>query len=209
MLLLVVSDKLQRLDPVPCSGHQFQCGDGSCIHISFACDGEPDCPDALDEDPKECRQKGMCALCISLKLKSTTAQALCASVFFLRFGLISFWWSGCVERSLVSFFLSIPADNSVRHFVFKFYHSRDFLSKCNDMKWMEMMLRLKRKHFFWGEWRNYVQTRILGKIRLKVQSVAKRSQCQTEQTWTEWCCVFFFGEGISLSMTHFSDRFQF
>lgn len=57
---IIVLDKLQRLDPVPCSGHQFQCGDGSCIHISFACDGEPDCPDFSDENPKECRQKGMC-----------------------------------------------------------------------------------------------------------------------------------------------------
>lgn len=59
---IIVLDKLQRLDPVPCSGHQFQCGDGSCIHISFACDGEPDCPDYSDENPKECRQKGMCRI---------------------------------------------------------------------------------------------------------------------------------------------------
>ena len=59
---IIVLDKLQRLDPVPCSGHQFQCGDGSCIHISFACDGEPDCPDFSDENPKECRQKGMCRI---------------------------------------------------------------------------------------------------------------------------------------------------
>lgn len=34
----IVSDKLQRLDPVPCGDHKFQCaGDGSCIHISFVC----------------------------------------------------------------------------------------------------------------------------------------------------------------------------
>lgn len=59
LFLCFVSDKLQRLDPVPCSGHQFQCGDGSCIHISFACDGENDCADASDENPKECRIKGI------------------------------------------------------------------------------------------------------------------------------------------------------
>lgn len=52
-------DKLQRLDPVPCNDHKFQCGDGACIHISFACDGEPDCSDQSDENPKECRNKGI------------------------------------------------------------------------------------------------------------------------------------------------------
>lgn len=68
-LFFTVSDKLQRLDPVPCNDHKFQCGDGSCIHISFACDGEPDCPDHSDENPKECRVKGILAM---FRPKSTT-----------------------------------------------------------------------------------------------------------------------------------------
>ncbi|XP_055304878.1 low-density lipoprotein receptor-like isoform X2 [Sitodiplosis mosellana] len=52
-----ITNKLQRLDPVPCGDHKFQCGDGACIHISFACDGEPDCLDHSDENPKECRNR--------------------------------------------------------------------------------------------------------------------------------------------------------
>lgn len=56
--VITILDKLQRLDPVPCNEHQFQCGDGKCIHISFACDGDPDCKDNSDENPKECRIKG-------------------------------------------------------------------------------------------------------------------------------------------------------
>lgn len=41
-----------------CSQRQFQCRSGECIHISYTCDGEPDCPDHSDEDPKECFNKG-------------------------------------------------------------------------------------------------------------------------------------------------------
>lgn len=48
------SDKLQRFDPVPCNERQFKCGDGKCIPVSFACDGDIDCSDGLDENPKEC-----------------------------------------------------------------------------------------------------------------------------------------------------------
>ncbi|XP_055715631.1 low-density lipoprotein receptor-like isoform X2 [Phlebotomus papatasi] len=37
-----------------CTYHQFQCTDGSCIHVSFVCDGDNDCPDGKDELPEEC-----------------------------------------------------------------------------------------------------------------------------------------------------------
>lgn len=45
-----------------CSQRQFQCRSGECIHISYTCDGEPDCPDHSDEDPKECFNKGELSL---------------------------------------------------------------------------------------------------------------------------------------------------
>lgn len=32
-----------------CDGIQFNCGDGSCIHISLRCDARADCPDGSDE----------------------------------------------------------------------------------------------------------------------------------------------------------------
>ncbi|XP_053696263.1 low-density lipoprotein receptor-like isoform X2 [Sabethes cyaneus] len=38
-----------------CSERQFHCNDGHCIHVSFICDGEADCADASDEDPRECK----------------------------------------------------------------------------------------------------------------------------------------------------------
>lgn len=43
---------------VGCSDRQFRCADGTCIHITFLCDGEPECPDKSDEDPRECFLKG-------------------------------------------------------------------------------------------------------------------------------------------------------
>ncbi|KAJ8275083.1 hypothetical protein COCON_G00097080 [Conger conger] len=33
-----------------CSDHQFQCDDGCCINIDYACDGKQQCPDRSDED---------------------------------------------------------------------------------------------------------------------------------------------------------------
>lgn len=41
-----------------CTYHQFQCTDGSCIHVSFVCDGDNDCPDGKDELPEECSITG-------------------------------------------------------------------------------------------------------------------------------------------------------
>lgn len=41
-----------------CSQRQFQCRTGECIHIIYTCDGEFDCPDHSDEDPKECFNRG-------------------------------------------------------------------------------------------------------------------------------------------------------
>lgn len=33
----------------PCSEHEFQCAIGSCIHLSWVCDGHPDCVNKADE----------------------------------------------------------------------------------------------------------------------------------------------------------------
>ncbi|XP_029725610.1 very low-density lipoprotein receptor isoform X8 [Aedes albopictus] len=38
-----------------CSERQFRCNDGQCIHVSFVCDGEADCPDGSDEHSRECK----------------------------------------------------------------------------------------------------------------------------------------------------------
>ncbi|GAB0089782.1 hypothetical protein DMENIID0001_043940 [Sergentomyia squamirostris] len=41
-----------------CTDRQFRCTDGSCLHMSFVCDGEPDCSDGKDEFPEECSITG-------------------------------------------------------------------------------------------------------------------------------------------------------
>lgn len=41
-----------------CSQRQFKCRSGECIPMKYTCDGEPDCPDKSDEDPRECFNKG-------------------------------------------------------------------------------------------------------------------------------------------------------
>lgn len=44
---------------IGCTDRQFRCADGTaCIHITFLCDGEAECPDKSDEDPRECFLKG-------------------------------------------------------------------------------------------------------------------------------------------------------
>ncbi|KAL2764344.1 low-density lipoprotein receptor isoform 2 precursor, partial [Daubentonia madagascariensis] len=37
-------------DNGPCSAHEFHCLSGECIHISWRCDGGPDCKDKSDEE---------------------------------------------------------------------------------------------------------------------------------------------------------------
>lgn len=124
----IVSDKLQRLDPVPCSGHQFQCGDGSCIHISFACDGEPDCADFSDENPKECRQKGMCRF--KKKPKSTTTIVFFSAVWFNFFFFCEYVCvCVCICRKVSTFpslriFVYIYICLFIIFFCSSFYHSK-------------------------------------------------------------------------------------
>ncbi|CRK98881.1 CLUMA_CG012216, isoform A [Clunio marinus] len=40
-----------------CTERQYQCKSGECIHIRYTCDGEFDCSDNSDEDPKQCFNK--------------------------------------------------------------------------------------------------------------------------------------------------------
>lgn len=47
-----ISDELTT-----CSLRQFTCGNKKCIPISYACDGQKDCEDGLDEDPDTCLSK--------------------------------------------------------------------------------------------------------------------------------------------------------
>lgn len=42
--------------PSPCLSTEFECKDHiTCIHKSFMCDGDKDCPDGGDEDPIRCK----------------------------------------------------------------------------------------------------------------------------------------------------------
>lgn len=49
---------------IGCTDRQFRCADGTaCIHMAFLCDGEAECPDKSDEDPRECFLKGKWEIC--------------------------------------------------------------------------------------------------------------------------------------------------
>lgn len=208
---ITVSDKLQRLDPVPCSGHQFQCGDGSCIHISFACDGEPDCADFSDENPKECRQKGMCRL----KPKSTTLN-----VFFVPFWFNFIFFEECVyvcvmcmwmERS--SFFHPYGYLCKLVYF-FPFYHTvKDFLlfNKWDVMRWNGNDVEVKKNAFFRGEniyiHAYHIDTHHIEKIGFKVQSVVNR--CGVKPCKSDCGATAVAFEAIPLNMTHHNEDFQF
>lgn len=111
----IVSDKLQRLDPVPCGDHKFQCGDGSCIHISFACDGEPDCADHSDENPKECRNRGKLRIPFFPLDADLNQQKNIWNVFFC----ILFNAFGCLFTVVLRFF-SVAVVRNHRKFSFHF-----------------------------------------------------------------------------------------
>lgn len=40
-----------------CSDRHFRCASDDCVHISFVCDTDPDCPDGSDENPELCNKE--------------------------------------------------------------------------------------------------------------------------------------------------------
>ncbi|CAG0883303.1 unnamed protein product [Darwinula stevensoni] len=47
----------QNVTTLPCNEHEWTCADGhNCIHQSWKCDGDTDCPDGSDEGVNECGQ---------------------------------------------------------------------------------------------------------------------------------------------------------
>ena len=44
-----------------CAGTDFRCGNGLCMPVSWICDGQDDCQDGDDEDPKLCGEEDECS----------------------------------------------------------------------------------------------------------------------------------------------------
>lgn len=58
-------------EPVGCSLRQFRCTNSKCIPLTWTCDGEKDCEDGSDENPKTCIKTAK-------KVVLTPAKASCA-----------------------------------------------------------------------------------------------------------------------------------